>query len=185
MTKVCDAGGWQVKTGRDEVSLHKRDILDATAETFWRIMRQRQQGTVNISSYERKRIVAAWVCLFAAVALYAPLAGGAWSAHAMACCAGDLCPIAEHHHHHQEKQAPPAGMDCGHDIGAGELMNCSVSCCQNSEKPLVTAVAFVLPDFALNAASASVAGLAESAQPLEIPRSTPPLSPPPRLAPLK
>jgi len=122
-------------------------------------------------------------CLFAAVALYAPLAGGAWLAHAMACCTGDLCPIAEHHHHHQEKQAPShAEMDCGHDIGTGEMMNCSMSCCQTSEKPLVTAVAFVLPDLTLNAASSSVAAVSESAQPLEIPRSTRPLSPPPRLA---
>jgi len=117
------------------------------------------------------------------VALYAPLAGGAWSAHAMACCAGDHCPIAEHHHHHQQEQAPShAEMDCGHDMGAGEMMNCSMSCCQNSEKPLVTAVAFVLPDLALNAASVSVAAVAELAQLLEIPRSTRPLSPPPRLA---
>ena len=135
------------------------------------------------SSHERKRIVAAWVCLFAAVALYAPLAGGAWLAHAMACCAGDHCPIAEHHHHHQEKQASSHGeMDCGHDTGADEMMNCSMSCCQTSEKPLVTAVAFILPGLVLTSSSVSVAGVAESAQAPEIPRSTRPLSPPPRLA---
>jgi hypothetical protein len=62
------------------------------------------------------------------------------------------------------------------------MMNYSMSCCQTSEKPLVTAVAFVLPDLTLTAASVSVTGFAESAQPLEIPRSTRPLSPPPRLA---
>jgi hypothetical protein len=183
MTEVCDAGGAQVKPERDEVSLHKRGILDATVETFWRIMRQRQQGIVNISSHERKRIVAAWVCLFTAVALYAPLAGGAWSAHAMACCTQDHCPIAQHHHHHQEKQAPsPAEMDCGHGMGAGEIMNCSMSCCENSDKPLVTAVAFVLPHLALSANCISIAGVAEPAQAIEIPRSLRPLSPPPRFA---
>jgi hypothetical protein len=100
----------------------------------------------------------------------------------MACCAGDHCPIAEHHHHHQEKQAPPAGMDCVHDIGASEVMNCSMSCCQNSEKPLATAVAFVLPNSAITSGSVSVADVAESAQRLEISRSSRPLSPPPRLA---
>src|SRR5579864_242772 len=146
-------------------------------------MRHRQQGTVNAASHERKRIVGAWVCLFAAMALYAPLAGGAWSAHAMACCTGDHCPIAEHHHHHQEKQAPSQGkMDCGHDMGTGEMMDCSMSCCQTSEKPLVTAVAFVLPGLALISSSVSVDVVADSAQTLEIPRSTQPLSPPPRLA---
>src|ERR1700682_3629690 len=120
-------------------------------------MRHRLLGTVNASSHQRKRIVAAWVCLFAAVALYAPLAGGAWSAHAMACCAGDHCPIAQHHRYHGEKQASSrAEMDCGHDTDSGEVMNCSMSCCQNSEKPLVTAVAFVLPGLALISSSVSV-----------------------------
>ena len=134
---------------------------------------------MNASSQNRWRIVAAWVCLFAAVALYAPLAGGAWSAHAMACCAGDQCPIAQHHH--QKKQPlPHADIDCGHDMG--EMMNCSMSCCQNLEKPLVTAVAFVLPDAEFASASSLVVGVAEVVQSLEIPRSVKPLSPPPRLA---
>ncbi len=134
---------------------------------------------MNASSQDRKRIVAARVCLFAAVALYAPLAGAAWSVHAMACCAGDHCPIAQHHH--QKKQASPhAEMDCGHDMG--EMMNCSMSCCQNSEKPLVTAVAFVLPPVAFTSAAVSVVDVAEDLQSLEIPRSIKPLSPPPRFA---
>ena len=124
-------------------------------------------------------MVAAWVCLFAAVALYAPLAGAAWSVHAMTCCAGDHCPIPQHHH--QKKQASPhAEMDCGHDMG--EMMNCSMSCCQNSEKPLVTAVAFVLPPAAFTSAAVSVVDVAEDLQSLEIPRSIKPLSPPPRFA---
>jgi hypothetical protein len=116
------------------------------------------------------------------VALYAPLAGGAWSAHAMACCTGDHCPIAQHHHHQEKNSPSPAEIDCGHDTDASEMMNCSMSCCQNSDKPLVTAVAFILPVLARATGSLSVAGVAESAQPLEIPRSTRPLSPPPRLA---
>lgn len=134
---------------------------------------------MNVSSQNRTRIAAAWVCLFAAVALYAPLAGGAWSAHAMACCTGDHCPIA--HHHHQKKQASPhADMDCGHEMG--EMMNCAMSCCQNSEQPLVTAVAFVLPDAAFSSVLISIVGVAGTVQAREIPRSTRPLSPPPRLA---
>ena len=131
------------------------------------------------SSQQRKTIVAAWVCLFAAVALYAPLAGAAWSAHAMSCCTGDYCPIAQHHH--QKKQASPhSDMDCGHDMG--EMMNCSMSCCQGSEKPLVTSVAFVLPDMVSASAPIAVTGAADTLQSLEIPRSLKPVSPPPRFA---
>jgi hypothetical protein len=97
----------------------------------------------------------------------------------MACCTGDRCPIAQHHH--QKKQvAPHADMDCGHNMG--EMMNCAMSCCQNTEQPLVTAVAFVLPDVAFLSASISIAGVPRTVQALEIPRSTRPLSPPPRLA---
>jgi hypothetical protein len=134
---------------------------------------------VSTSNQERKRIVAAWVCLFAAVALYAPLAGAAWSTHAMSCCTGDYCPIAQHHH--QKKQAPShSDMDCGHDIR--EMMNCSISCCENSEKPLVTGLAFVLPDLAFISAPVAVAHAAETLLTFEIRLSLQPLSPPPRFA---
>jgi len=119
------------------------------------------------------------VCLLAAVTLYAPLVGAAWSVHAMACCTGDHCPIAQHHH--QKKQAPPhSDMECGHDIG--EMMDCSMSCCQDAEKPLVTAVAFVLPHLMSAFAPASVVPAAEAANAVAIPRPVKPLSPPPRPA---
>jgi hypothetical protein len=134
---------------------------------------------VNASSQERKRMVAAWVCLFAALALYAPLAGAAWSAHAMICCTGEYCPIAQHHH--QKKQASPhSEMDCGR--GTGEMMECSMSCCEGSEKPLVTAVAFVLPDVTSVSDIFAVTGAADILQALAIPRSLKPVLPPPRLA---
>jgi hypothetical protein len=138
-----------------------------------------ENRNVNASSQQRKRIVAAWVCLFAAMALYAPLAGAAWSAHAMNCCTGDYCPIAQHHH--QKKQASPhSDMDCGHDMG--EMMNCSVSCCQGSEKPLVTAVAFVLPGLAFTASPITVTGAADALRSREIPRPLEPVFLPPRFA---
>ena len=131
------------------------------------------------SKQEIGRILAAWMCLFAAVALYAPLAAAAWSAHAMACCTGDHCPIAQHHH---SQKAPPrhSHMDCGQEMG--EMMDCSMSCCRSSEKPLVTAVAFVLPHLASAFAPASVVPAAETAHTVAIPRAVKPLSPPPRLA---
>jgi hypothetical protein len=118
--------------------------------------------------------------LFAAVALYAPLAGAAWSAHAMSCCTGEYCPIVAHHHHQKKQATPRSDMDCVHDMG--EMMNCSMSCCENSEKPLVTAVAFVVPNAALTSAPMAVSGADEALQSFEIPRSLTPLSPPPRFA---
>jgi len=97
----------------------------------------------------------------------------------MACCTGDHCPIAQHHH--QKKQAlPHSDMECGHDMG--EMMDCSMSCCQESEKPLVTAVAFVLPHRVPAFASASVVLAAETAHTVAIPLPVKPLSPPPRFA---
>jgi hypothetical protein len=64
----------------------------------------------------------------------------------------------------------------------GGMMNCSMSCCENTEKPLVTAVAFVLPDAAFTWAANSVSDDLEVLQALEIPRPIEPLSPPPRFA---
>jgi hypothetical protein len=134
---------------------------------------------VIVSSQQRKRIGAAWICLFAALALYAPLAGAAWSAHATSCCTGNYCPIPQHHH--QKKHASPhSEMDCEHDMG--EMMNCSMSCCQGCEKPLVTAVAFVLPHVAFASAPISVTGASEGLRAIEIPRSLKPVFPPPRFA---
>jgi hypothetical protein len=97
----------------------------------------------------------------------------------MACCTGDLCPIAQHHH--QKKQASPhLDMDCGHDMS--EMMDCSMSCCPDSEKPLATAVAFVLPHLVSAFAHASVVPAAETSQAVALPRAIEPLSPPPRFA---
>jgi hypothetical protein len=182
MTKVCDAKRREVKARRREgrgLVGPKGDILDGRRVTFCRILRHKGQGNVKASSQERKRIVAAWICVFAAVALYAPLAGAAWSAYTISCCTGDYCPIAQHHH--QKKPASPhSDMDCGHDMG--EMMNCSMSCCQGSENPLVTAVTFVLPNVTSGPGTVAVTSATETLQSLEILWSVQPLSPPPRFA---
>jgi hypothetical protein len=57
-----------------------------------------------------------------------------------------------------------------------------MSCCQGSEKPLATAVAFVLPDVAFAWAPIAVTRAADTLQSLEIPRSLEPVFPPPRFA---
>ena len=63
-----------------------------------------------------------------------------------------------------------------------EMSNCSMSCCQNSDNPVVTAVSFVLPDAAIAPAPAAFVNAASIAQSTELPRPADPLSPPPRLA---
>jgi hypothetical protein len=139
-----------------------------------------ESGDVNGSRKDRRRVLGAWVCLLAAVFLFAPLAAATWSAHAMACCTGEYCPIAAHYHRQKAPAPQHSHMDCEHDVG--EMMNCSMSCCQNSEKPLVTAVAFVMPHLTSAIAPASVVYVAENAHTAAVPRPVKPLSPPPRFA---
>jgi hypothetical protein len=57
-----------------------------------------------------------------------------------------------------------------------------MSCCETSEKPLVTAVAFVLPDADFTWTANSAVGDIEILHALEIPQPVEPLSPPPRFA---
>jgi hypothetical protein len=95
----------------------------------------------------------------------------------MACCTADHCNIPRHHH--QKAQAQPASRgDCNHD--AGGLMACAMSCCQNPDPAIATAMIFVLPPLAF--ASTAIVGtrVVEFAHSLENPRSIEPLSPPPR-----
>jgi hypothetical protein len=92
------------------------------------------------SGTERSRVLSAWFCLVAALLLFAPLVGAAWSAHTAACCTGDHCPIPEHHH----SKVPAHGADCEHQ--AGGLTACTMSCCQSAEHMMLMATAFVVPD---------------------------------------
>jgi hypothetical protein len=133
--------------------------------------------TVRAANQNRGRAFGAWVCLLTAIFLYAPLAGAAWSARSMACCTGDRCDIPQHHHRHQ---AADNQIDCGHDTTG--MIACSMSCCQNTDTPVVTAVAFVLPRPAGVAQTARITRTIENAHASEIPRSIRPASPPPRFA---
>src|SRR5882672_12471685 len=92
--------------------------------------------------HRRWRSISTSICLLVVVLLYAPLAGAAWSSYQASCCTSDQCPIAGHHH--QKAPAAPANqMDCGHDMPG--MMACSMSCCHDSERSMVSAIAFVLP----------------------------------------
>jgi hypothetical protein len=127
----------------------------------------------------RRPIISASLCLLAVVLLYAPFAAAAWTARGMACCAGDHCPIPQHHHQ-KAPVGPDVAEDCGHNLGG--LTACSMSCCHPNDRPLVAPIAFVLPASALLPAPAAATGSRAQLKQLELPRSSQPLSPPPRVA---
>jgi hypothetical protein len=128
----------------------------------------------------RHRVFAACLCLLAVALVYAPLAGAVWAGHALACCTGDHCNIPEHHHRKAALADTGSRADCDHE-GSG-MSACSMSCCQDPDKPMVSAFAFVLPSLTLAGAPVLVAGTAKAASSIEIPRTFQPPAPPPRLA---
>jgi len=127
----------------------------------------------------RRSILAAGFCLVAALLMYAPFAAYAYSAHAMSCCTGDHCPIPEHHHQHM-LATPTDAMDCGHDMSG--MTACTMSCCHQDERPLLTPFAFLLPHFASASAPAFATPIVATLKQIELPRTIEPLSPPPRFA---
>jgi hypothetical protein len=164
--------GERVAPSRDEQQYHW--------ETLSRVERQIAYHGVSVemanSLNPEGRRLGAYFCLLATLLLYAPLAGAAWSAHSMACCTGDHCPIRGHHH-----QKPAASHeDCEHELG---MSSCSMSCCQDEEKAATSALVFVLPDAQSLAALIPVIGASDSQIVPEIPRPARPVSPPPRTSP--
>jgi hypothetical protein len=128
----------------------------------------------------RRRSIAANICLLAVVLLYAPLAGTAWSSYQSACCSSGQCKIPAHHH--QKTPATPAShMDCGHDGDemAG-MMACAMSCCHDADRSLVSSIAFVLPTAIAATPLAAFTSPIGLTKPANFPRSVEPLSPPPR-----
>jgi len=69
-------------------------------------------------------------------------------------------------------------MDCGHDMSG--MMACTMSCCHDSDRSLVTSIAFLLPPSVAVDAAAAIKAPFELTKPLDFPRSIEPLSPPPR-----
>src|ERR1700694_2622686 len=115
--------------------------------------RYRSPYDMQTSRHNRRRSISASICLLVVVMLYAPLAGAAWSSYQSACCASGQCAIAVHHH--QKTPAAPAHhVDCGHDMAG--MMDCSLSCCHESDRWLVTSIAFVLPPSISVAAAAAI-----------------------------
>jgi len=134
---------------------------------------------MTLRDRQRWRSISASICLLVVVLLYAPLAGAAWSSYQSACCMSGRCPIPGHHHP-KTPAARENHMDCGHDMSG--MMACTMSCCHDSDRSLVTSIAFVLPPSVTVAALAAIKSPVELAKPLDFPRSIEPLSPPPRFS---
>jgi hypothetical protein len=116
--------------------------------------------------------------LLAVVFLYAPLAGAAWSSHAMACCTDGYCNIPKHHHQKSPEKSA-AAEDCGHHL-VHTLVDCSMQCCRNPDKPMISSMAFVLPPAISTTPETQMTRAIARVRALEIPSSIEPLSPPPR-----
>jgi hypothetical protein len=124
--------------------------------------------------------------LLAIAVLYAPLAAAALSRSVMACCTDGFCNIPKHHHKSNATSNPDSAAsheDCGHNMsGQMAAMNdCSMDCCQEHETPAVSSVTFVMPPVFFVPVSMHVTRAAETVRAIEIPRTTEPVSPPPRL----
>jgi hypothetical protein len=128
------------------------------------------------SRTKRSQLFSAWFCLAAALLLFAPLAGAAWNAHAAACCTGDHCPIPEHHH----SKAPTHDAECEHQTGG--MTACTMSCCQNADRVILLAPAFVMPDGTSLPKPDMTNSAKRAAAANDFLRSLEVLSPPPRMS---
>jgi hypothetical protein len=183
MTRVCDAHGTEVKQGRarplrveeassPEITIANIIFSAAPLEVVYHLI---ETSPMNGVPQTRFRVFAAWACLLAVASLFTPLAGAAWSASAMDCCTGDHCTIPEHHH-----RKAAAHLDCDHD-NSGGLTECSMSCCQDQDRPFATAMNFVMPVLPDSSAAIHVTRADNARGSIEIPRSVLPLLPPPRI----
>jgi hypothetical protein len=132
------------------------------------------------------RKMGAWVCLVAALLLWAPIWAMAFQASGMGCCTGGLCPAHGRHKANQatNQQSAPAEtpMECEHhgDTGQQGAMKCSMSCCEESTDALMAAAIFILPETtAISVLTGSTVAPIELT-PTEFMQSIRPPSPPPR-----
>ncbi len=140
---------------------------------------------MSLRKEKEMRLAGGWICLLAVALMYAPLAGAAWLVNSD-CCADGYCKVPAHHQarqgtaHTHQMPSPDREMKCEHQ-GNGR-MACSMSCCQDSVRPTLMPVAFILP------VATIVSGPGTTLRPVPVtavsvfPQFVEPLSPPPRLS---
>jgi hypothetical protein len=157
----------------------ERTILGAQSWYVRRVAICRKLLVRRLASMNRRQnsphnLFAAWLCLFAAVCLYAPLTLSAWSA-SPACCDAGICAMPEHHHRSAAADPAPS-VQCDHH----EMANCSIACCDQQGHAAIAPVAYLLPGAATIAAPALSARLLQRASSNSFFVSRDLLYPPPR-----
>jgi len=136
----------------------------------------RRRCVMRAARHNSRQLFPAWICIFAALCLYAPLAVAAWPASA-SCCDGNRCAVPTHTHGNAKSETGRA-MQCKH--GAASMANCSMACCQQQEGTPIAPVTFVMPPPVALSAPVADASRVCILEPNEFSRSAEPLSPPPR-----
>ena len=142
--------------------------------TKYRKLTPRRHAYVRLRRQNSQNRLAAWLCLFAALCLYAPLTLAAWPAR-QSCCDAGLCAMPEHHHHHAA--ASESSAHCDHSAG---MTDCNMACCEQHEHAAIAPVAYVLPAPATTAAPVVTARKPQAETPNNFFVSLDPLYPPPR-----
>jgi len=154
------------------------------AATKYRKLPSRRLVRMTNRRQNSQNRLAVWLCLFAALCLYAPLALSAWPANS-SCCEDGLCAMPEHHHR-GAASSPDKGSDtsalCDHQSSghSGGMTNCKMSCCDQQEHAPIAPVAYVVPAPASLASLAVAARAPLAATPNSFFVALDPLFPPPR-----
>src|ERR1700741_4387779 len=130
------------------------------------------------------RLLGAWVCLVAAMLLWAPAWGAAFLASRMTCCTGTMCSA---HGHAETKGAATAQseaqehapMEGTHGSQTG-MMTCKMSCCHDQDRPATGAVIFVLPEPMIISSGIEVTPAKIMTKAVAVAHFFEPPSPPPR-----
>jgi hypothetical protein len=129
--------------------------------------------------FSTKQRLSALVCFVALMLMYAQIASAAVMVITGTCCSGDQCPIHGNHHHSPKTDDPP--MDCGHgEHNMSTMDNCSLSCCHDSERPVVHGNLFLLTPLPVPTALASCSAIPFSSTISKISLAHAPLAPPPK-----
>lgn len=141
----------------------------------------KKQGHVPIAP---GRLLGAWVCLIAAILLWAPMWAVAWQASGMACCNGTMCLAHGHAGTEGAAKAQSATQEhtpreCNHASQTG-LLTCQMSCCHEQDRLATGAVIFVLPEPMIISSGIEVTPAKIITKALAVTHFFEPPSPPPR-----
>jgi hypothetical protein len=132
----------------------------------------------KLPSSTRRRL-SALVCLVALMLVNSQIAASAAMAITGTCCSGDQCPIHGNHHHPQKTDNPP--MDCGHgEHNLSTIVNCSMSCCDNTEQPAVHGNLFLLTALSVSTSLTRLSEISFAHPTTNLSPAFAPLAPPPK-----